>query len=419
MERQIERGCGLDVHRTPWRRACACRARRASGSSTCGPSARRRPSCGALRDWLDAHGVTHVAMESTGVYWKPVFYVLEDQRSPACCVNAAHIKQVPGRKTDVLDCVWIAQLLEHGLLRGSFVPPVPIRRAPRPDPVSQGRDPGPAAGRQPTAQAAPGCGHQAGARWPRTSSGCRTRHARGLVHGTTDPGRPCRPRARPAARETAGLAGGAGRTVPSPSRLSRQPALAHLDHLDEAITDREHGGGERTSPLSRRHADAVGHDPRRRAADGGGPHRRDRRGHEPASRAIAISPSWAGLCPGNHERAASTGPGRPGKATAGCGWPSSKPPRPPFASRTVPWRPATGACGDTADTRKPSSRWPTPSCASSTICWSRARPIAILAPTTTIAIRLNGSPAARSRSGASGVSRCPPGGLTVSGQPPA
>jgi transposase len=79
-----------------------------------------------LRDWLAAHGVTHVAMESTGVYWKPVFYVLE---SDFTClrVNAAHIKQVPGRKTDVHDGVWIAHLLEHGLLRGRFVPPVPIR----------------------------------------------------------------------------------------------------------------------------------------------------------------------------------------------------------------------------------------------------------------------------------------------------
>ncbi len=65
-------------------------------------------------------------MESTGVYWKPIFYVLEDAFT---CVlaNAAQIAQVPGRKTDVKDCVWIAQLLEHGLVRGSFVPPVPIR----------------------------------------------------------------------------------------------------------------------------------------------------------------------------------------------------------------------------------------------------------------------------------------------------
>ena len=72
----------------------------------------------ALRDWLQAHGVTHVAMESTGVYWKPVFYVLEDAFT-CLLVNAAHIKQVPGRKTAVLDCIWIAQLLEHGLLRAA------------------------------------------------------------------------------------------------------------------------------------------------------------------------------------------------------------------------------------------------------------------------------------------------------------
>jgi transposase len=65
-------------------------------------------------------------MESTGVYWKPVFYTLESDFT-CLLVNAAHIKQVPGRKTDVHDCVWIAQLLEHGLLRGGFVPPVPIR----------------------------------------------------------------------------------------------------------------------------------------------------------------------------------------------------------------------------------------------------------------------------------------------------
>ncbi len=79
-----------------------------------------------MREWLEAHGVTDVAMESTGVYWKPIYYVLEEAFT-CLLVNAAHIKQVPGRKTDVQDCVWIAQLLEHGLLRASFVPPVPIR----------------------------------------------------------------------------------------------------------------------------------------------------------------------------------------------------------------------------------------------------------------------------------------------------
>jgi transposase len=77
-------------------------------------------------DWLAAHAVVHLAMESTGVYWKPVFHLLED-RFKVLLVNAQHIKQVPGRKTDVKDCQWIAQLLQHGLLRASFVPPQPIR----------------------------------------------------------------------------------------------------------------------------------------------------------------------------------------------------------------------------------------------------------------------------------------------------
>jgi transposase len=79
-----------------------------------------------LADWLAAHGVTDVAMESTGVYWKPVFNLLEG-RFAVILVNAQHIKQVPGRKTDVKDCQWIAQLLQHGLLRPSFIPPRSIR----------------------------------------------------------------------------------------------------------------------------------------------------------------------------------------------------------------------------------------------------------------------------------------------------
>jgi transposase len=80
----------------------------------------------ALTDWLIAQGVTHVAMESTGVYWKPVYHLLEGQFE-LMLVNAQHIKQVPGRKTDVTDSQWIAQLLQHGLLRPSFVPPPSIR----------------------------------------------------------------------------------------------------------------------------------------------------------------------------------------------------------------------------------------------------------------------------------------------------
>jgi transposase len=80
----------------------------------------------ALGDWLVAAGCTHVAMESTGVYWKPLYNLLEDTLE-VLVVNAQHIKNVPGRKTDVRDCEWIADLLRHGLLRASFIPDRPQR----------------------------------------------------------------------------------------------------------------------------------------------------------------------------------------------------------------------------------------------------------------------------------------------------
>ena len=80
----------------------------------------------ALSDWLTHHGVTHVAMESTGVYWKPIWNILEAGFT-LLLVNARHIKAVPGRKTDVRDCEWLGDLLRHGLLRASFVPDQPQR----------------------------------------------------------------------------------------------------------------------------------------------------------------------------------------------------------------------------------------------------------------------------------------------------
>jgi transposase len=119
-------GSGLDVHKQT---VSACV--RVPGSGQAREQYVRRfgttvAELLALRDWLEGYQVTHVAMESTGVYWKPVYYVLEE-RFTCLLVNAAHIQRVPGRKTDVQDSEWIAQLLEHGLLRGSFVPPAPIR----------------------------------------------------------------------------------------------------------------------------------------------------------------------------------------------------------------------------------------------------------------------------------------------------
>jgi transposase len=82
----------------------------------------------ALADWLEAEGVTQVVMEATGQYWKPIWYVLEARGFALLLVNARHVKILPGRKTDVADAAWLAELLEHGLLRGSFVPPPAIRQ---------------------------------------------------------------------------------------------------------------------------------------------------------------------------------------------------------------------------------------------------------------------------------------------------
>ena len=79
-----------------------------------------------LRDWLASFEVTLVGMEATGVYWKPIYYMLEDDFE-CWLLNARHLKNVPGRKTDVQDAAWICQLVEHGLVRPSFVPPKEIR----------------------------------------------------------------------------------------------------------------------------------------------------------------------------------------------------------------------------------------------------------------------------------------------------
>jgi transposase len=127
METLTERGCGFDVHQAT---VVACllivlkngqvqRQLRTFGTTT--------RELLDLRDWLLSQSCTHVGMESTGVYWKPVYAVLEGGALEIVVANAQHVKKVPGRKTDVKDAEWIADLLCHGLLRPSFVPPKPIR----------------------------------------------------------------------------------------------------------------------------------------------------------------------------------------------------------------------------------------------------------------------------------------------------
>ncbi len=125
MQVVYQRCSGLDV---PKETVVACVMIREGGQAQKEMRTFRTMTCDlmVLHDWLLAHGVTHVAMESTGVYWKPIFNLLEGSFE-VLLVNAAHIKTVPGRKTDVKDCEWIADLLSHGLLKGSFIPPEPVR----------------------------------------------------------------------------------------------------------------------------------------------------------------------------------------------------------------------------------------------------------------------------------------------------
>jgi transposase len=118
------RCAGLDVHKETVVAAVRCVSEpvhhevRSFGTTT--------GELQALSDWLESHQCTHVVMEATGVYWKPVWHLLEGSFE-LVLANAQHVKNVPGRKTDVSDAAWLAELLAHGLVRGSFVPPTPIQ----------------------------------------------------------------------------------------------------------------------------------------------------------------------------------------------------------------------------------------------------------------------------------------------------
>ena len=123
MEVLHPRCAGLDVHS---RRVNACVRIAAGRKATAEHREFATTTAGLLElaAWLTEAGCTHVAMEATGVYWKPVWHILEDESSLTLVLaNAQHIRNVPGRKSDRNDAAWIADLLAHGLIRGSFVPP--------------------------------------------------------------------------------------------------------------------------------------------------------------------------------------------------------------------------------------------------------------------------------------------------------
>lgn len=125
METVYPRCAGLDVHKKSVEVCVRCLKGKRARLETRHFGTMTRDLL-SLADWLAEQGVTHVAMESTGVYWKPIFHLLED-RFTVTLVNARHVHQVPGRKTDVKDCQWLAQLMQFGLLKASFIPEAPQR----------------------------------------------------------------------------------------------------------------------------------------------------------------------------------------------------------------------------------------------------------------------------------------------------
>lgn len=310
MERLLERVAGLDVHKQS---VTACvRVPGSAGSRRQEVQTFSTMAAGllALRDWLSAHGVTHVAMESTGVYWKPVYYVLEEQCT-CLLVNAAHVSKVPGRKTDVRDCEWLAQLLEHGLLRGSFVPPVAIREL---RDLTRYRavlvqD------RTREANRLHKVLTDAGIQLASVATNVLGKSGRAmlaaLVEGTTDPeiladlalGK--LRRKLPALRQAL-----VGRFRKHHALLVSQ-LLAHLDYLDEALEVLTAQIEEALAPFAREAArlDAIPGVGARTAATLIAELGVDM-GQFPTARHVA---SWAGLCPGTHESAGKRRAVRTGK----------------------------------------------------------------------------------------------------------
>jgi transposase len=268
-----------------------------------------------LRDWLAAHRVTRVAMEATGVYWKPVWAILEDDFE-LILVNARHVKQVPGRKTDVSDAAWLCRLLEAGLLRASLVPPKPIRdlRDLTRYRKAQVRD------RQREANRLHKVMQDTGIKLDSVASDLLGKSGRAmldaLVSGTTDRGvlaELARGQLRnklPALREA--LEG----RFSAKHRLIVGQILAHIDFLDAAIDRLSDAIEEQLGPFGNQQVALLCTIPgvQRRAAEviiaetGGDMSKFQTGGH------LA---SWAGVCPGNDE---SAGKRRSGRTRKGSKW---------------------------------------------------------------------------------------------------
>jgi transposase len=314
MEIVVERVAGLDVHKasvTACVRVPSAVGGRDEHVETFPTTV---PGLLGLADWLHAHGVTQVAMEATGVYWKPVWAVLED-RFDSLLVNAHHVKQVPGRKTDVSDAQWICRLAEAGLLRPSLVPPKPIRtlRNLTRYRKAQIRDRQREAGRLHKLLEDTGIKLDCVASDLLGKSGRAMLNA--LITGTTDPAvladlAQGKLRAKlPALREA--LQG----RFDAEHALIVGRILAHINYLDESITELSDAIEQQIAPfapavellctipgIQRRTAEVI-------IAETGG----DMTAF-PTAKHLA---SWAGMCPGNDE---SAGKRRSGRTTKGSKW---------------------------------------------------------------------------------------------------
>ncbi len=268
-----------------------------------------------LRDWLAAHRVTQVAMEATGVYWKPVWAILEDDFE-LLLVNARHVKQVPGRKTDVSDAAWLCRLAEAGLLKASLVPPKPIRdlRDLTRYRKAQIRD------RQREANRLHKVMQDTGIKLDSVASDLLGKSGRAmldaLVAGTTDPEALADLARGQLRKKLAALREALEGRFSAKHALIVGQILAHMDFLDESIDRLSEAIEEQLGPFGEAQVELLCTIPgiQRRAAEvliaetGGDMTKFPTAGH------LA---SWAGVCPGNDE---SAGKRRSGRTTKGSKW---------------------------------------------------------------------------------------------------
>jgi transposase len=314
MQVLYEHCCGLDVHKksvvacliTPDSQGKPHKEKRTFGTVTA--------ELLRMADWLAAAGCTHVAMESTGVYWKPIYNLLEGQFE-VLLVNAQHLKAVPGRKTDVRDAEWIADLLRHGLLRGSFIPPAPQRELRE---LTRHRSTL-VAERARSVNRLQKVLEDANIKLAGVATDVLGVSARqmleGLLEGETDTGVLAQ-LARGRMRDKREQLEQALRGILKPHhRFLLAEHLSHIDYLEEAIARASREIEERLRPfeqelelldslpgIDRRIAEIllaeIGTDP----------------GRFPSAKHLA---SWAGMCPGNHE---SAGQRKTGKTCKGDPW---------------------------------------------------------------------------------------------------